>query len=292
MRRTMIRNSNKNHLRENVMRRKSLLEYWLEDEDCYDCDKEDWELDEEHCNLYGGDPTYCPECHERLSYGDGYPHCLNPECGRYSPIDFDESVSEKEMRDSIKHRGHEKFVKELSNDTANGYKKALQYVYDQDTLSKDDFKKKYFDESIEVGKKVKVKDSKETGKVVKNAGEDVEINKVKMDKSGKVVEYSDSDLEVLDEAYEGKKPRFDIVQEIINKYPDSDRYYNKIVKEIMSACECSIGDAQLALYEYNDWDPKGIYFEQKVQDLMSTKKYSRLEAERALFLGEALGVII
>ena len=78
----------KRHSQSSKRIKSEALKEWVEDD--YDRDYEDWELDEEHINLYGGDPTYCPECHERLSYGDGYPHCLNPECSRYSPIEIDE----------------------------------------------------------------------------------------------------------------------------------------------------------------------------------------------------------
>lgn len=55
--------------------------------------------------------------------------------------------TEEEMKAYLKERGQERFVKELNpNQTEEGYQKALRYVYDQNTLSKEEFKKKYFTE--------------------------------------------------------------------------------------------------------------------------------------------------
>lgn len=70
--------------------------------------------------------------------------------------------TEEEMRAYLKERGQERFVKELNpNQTEEGYQQALRYVYDQNTLSKEEFKKKYFTEKSDKKEKT-VAPKKET----------------------------------------------------------------------------------------------------------------------------------
>lgn len=77
-----------------------------------DSDMSDEEADYYHSNLYGGDRTYCPDCGNKLTYGeDGYSYC--PDCNSRAENDWSRKVEDyEEDRDEDLAALDEAYLKE------------------------------------------------------------------------------------------------------------------------------------------------------------------------------------